>query len=136
MGTIRFAPGEADDFSSTGFVHDDPPGRLLRKIFGGPTELELFEVYKPPNVANPPHAHAEDEIIYVLEGSIWFGKNELGPGSAVFVPAWTLYSFRTGDDGARFTNFRARTSERAFITKEEFMAEREQHPGSHARSEE
>jgi hypothetical protein len=120
MGTIKFAPGEDIVLTESSVV----PGVKVRHVFGGPSELELFEVHRPPHTVSEAHAHDEDEIIYILEGSLVFGNRTFGPGTAVMVPAWTLYGFRVGEEGVRFANFRPRSTERALVTKDELMAER------------
>jgi uncharacterized cupin superfamily protein len=71
-----------------------------------------------------PHAHDEDEIIYVLEGSLEVGDRSYPAGSAIAVPAMTLYGFAAGPTGLRYLNFRARASARPYISKSEFLAER------------
>lgn len=55
-----------------------------------------------PNHREPPHSHPEDEIIYVLAGQVFFGREELGAGDAIHVPQGKIYSLRTGDEGAEF----------------------------------
>jgi quercetin dioxygenase-like cupin family protein len=87
---------------------------------GGPDAPELFEVRVPPGTRIDPHAHEDDEIVVVAEGSLVFGNRTYGPGSSVFVPGLTLYSFRAGPDGATFLNFRPRSAPGA-ITKSELV---------------
>ena len=94
---------------------------------GGPSELQLLEVRVPPDMEIEVHAHASDEIIYVLEGELQFGARTLGPGGSVYIPAWTLYGFRAGSAQLRFLNFRA-TADVSYITKEQFLAERPARP--------
>lgn len=111
-----------------------PPGRLRSKLSeeemehrhrmfhpGGPDALQLFEITVEPSRGADAHAHAEDEIIYVLDGDMHFGNRVVRAGGSVYIPAHTLYSFRAGPDGLRFLNFRARANY-AYITKEELMA--------------
>jgi quercetin dioxygenase-like cupin family protein len=126
MATIKFDLTEEAvwaKFASQG-GHVDPDEGEKRPIFGGPSELELFEIRLNPNHENESHAHVEDEILYVLEGSLIFGRRELRAGSAVLIPGSTLYSFKTGENGARFLNFRPRKAERVVIWKDELLAER------------
>lgn len=94
--------------------------RILHSAADG---LQLFEASIAPNEEISLHAHAEDEIIYVLEGEVLVGRKRLGPGASMFVAGNTLYGFRTGPEGARFLNFRGR-SNTSFITREEFTAAR------------
>lgn len=60
-----------------------------------------------PNKPTTAHYHTTDEIIYVLDGSMMFGKREVGVGEAVAIDANTTYKFATGDRGLSFLNFRA-----------------------------
>lgn len=84
---------------------------------GGP---QLFELRMPPGLEVQPHAHAEAEIIVVLEGELRFGNRKMPAGSAISVPAYTLYGFRTGPEGARFINFRGKI-DFSHILKDEFL---------------
>ena len=52
------------------------------------------------------HAHYEHEILVVTQGQLLFGSIVCDAGSAVSIPGMTLYSFKTGPDGAQFLNFR------------------------------
>ena len=88
-------------------------------------ELQLFEARIEPHAEISLHAHAEDEIIFVLEGELIIGRKRLGPGASVFVAGHTLYGFRTGATGARFLNFRGRGNT-SFITRAEFDAAKPQ----------
>ena len=111
-----------------------PPGPLREKIGegemsnrkrdfhpGGPEALQMFEVEMEPNGGPHPHAHAEDEIMFVLEGEMHFGRRVLTPGCSAYIPAYTLYSFRAGPQGLRFLNFRGR-KDSAYFTTEELRA--------------
>jgi quercetin dioxygenase-like cupin family protein len=75
---------------------------------GSDDELQLFEVRFPPETEITPHAHDEDEIIYVLDGELHLGARTLLPGMSVYIPGRTLYGFRAGSEGVRFLNFRPR----------------------------
>jgi quercetin dioxygenase-like cupin family protein len=110
-----------------------PQGRLRAKLSdeemehrhrmfhpGGPEALQLFEIAVDPGRGARAHAHAEDEIIYVLEGEAHFGNRVVKAGGSVYIPAHTLYSFRAGPKGLRFLNFRARANS-AYFTKEELQ---------------
>jgi quercetin dioxygenase-like cupin family protein len=55
-----------------------------------------------PNHHEPNHSHPEDEILYILSGTVFFGKRQLVAGDALHVPRDTIYSLRTGDTGAEF----------------------------------
>lgn len=94
---------------------------------GSDTDLQLFEVRVPPNQATSQHAHVEDEIMYVVGGEIHFGAQIVGPGSSVYVPGNTLYTFKSGPEGATFLNFRAR-HDASFISKSELANKRRARP--------
>jgi quercetin dioxygenase-like cupin family protein len=81
---------------------------------------QLFELKVPPNTELAPHAHGQDEIIYITEGEIHVGRRVLKAGSSVFVGKHTLYSLKAGPEGARFLNFRPRMDGQ-YITKAEFL---------------
>lgn len=66
----------------------------------GQANVQLTE-YRPGHF-EPPHSHPEDEIIHVLSGSIFFGRDELGAGDTLFVPKDKVYSLRTGESGVAF----------------------------------
>ena len=87
---------------------------------GGDNGLQLFEARIAANAEISLHAHAEDEIIYILEGELLIGRQRLGPGASVFVAGNTLYGFRSGTNGLRFLNFRGRGNT-SFITHQEFL---------------
>ena len=55
-----------------------------------------------PHHHEAPHSHPEDEILFVLSGAVFFGRDELGFGDAIFVPKDKVYSLRTGETGASF----------------------------------
>ncbi len=62
--------------------------------------------YSEGDKNTPVHSHSEDEIIYVIGGSIRLGNRLYGPGTALFVAANAKYGFNTGPDGLEFINFR------------------------------
>lgn len=90
---------------------------------GSEDELQLFEVRCDPNVTFNSHAHDEDEIMYVLGGEIILGRRRYPPGSAIYIPGKTLYSFRSGPQGLRFLNFRPR-QDVTYITRDELQEQR------------
>jgi redox-sensitive bicupin YhaK (pirin superfamily) len=116
--------GEARKGSTV--TEEEQDTQEMRMYFpGGPEDLQLFEVRVQPGGRTQAHAHTESEIIYVLEGDVEFGGRSFPAGSAINVPGETLYSFRAGPNGLRFLNFRGRR-DFTFISKDDFMAEREQ----------
>jgi len=76
---------------------------------------QLFSVAAPAstNGEGKPHSHSEDEIIYLLEGSISMGSYTLTPFTALFVPADVRYAL-AGTGGHRFLNFRRNVSEQIY----------------------
>jgi mannose-6-phosphate isomerase-like protein (cupin superfamily) len=90
---------------------------------GSESELALHEPWIPPDTEIAPHVHREDEIIYVVAGEMHLGARVLSPGASVYIPGNTLYGFRSGPDGLKFLNFRARRDP-SHISKAEFLAER------------
>lgn len=80
------------------------------RIFEPGTESspQLFESQVPPNTVAPIHSHEEDEIIYILDGEMLFGRESFSRGSTIFVAANARYGFRAGPEGVRFLNFRPR----------------------------
>ncbi len=95
----------------------------VRILHSAPEGLQLFEASIGPDEEISLHAHAEDEIIYILAGELLIGRKRLGAGASVFVAGNTLYGFRTGPAGVRFLNFRGRANT-SFITREEYLAAR------------
>ncbi len=60
--------------------------------------LFVFELRVPPGGGPPPHIHhAEDEIFYVLHGTITFftdgAETELAPGGLVHIPRGVVHTF-------------------------------------------
>jgi quercetin dioxygenase-like cupin family protein len=133
MGTIKFACPE--EVPAT--VAADAVGDVEREVLppdawssyvrmyhpGSETELQMVEVSVAPDTVSGQHAHAEAEIVYVLEGQMVFGSRVLNSGASAYIPGNTLYEFRTGPDGVRFLNFRA-AQDLTYISKEQFLAGR------------
>lgn len=87
---------------------------------GDESSLQLFEIAYEPGAAIEVHSHQEDEIIYVVAGSMKLGPKTVPPGTSVFVSADTLYSFEAGPEGLRMLNFRPRRDD-SFVTREEHL---------------
>jgi hypothetical protein len=62
--------------------------------------------YFDADVATVPHSHSEDEVIFVIGGSLRAGARVFGPGTAMAVAAHATYGFHSGPDGLSFINFR------------------------------
>jgi hypothetical protein len=73
-------------------------------------ELWLHESdFYVPDSHTPLHSHSEDEVIFILDGSMRLGARLFGPGCAVAIHAHTKYLFNVGPDGLSFVNFRGAT---------------------------
>jgi len=76
-------------------AHDPTPGVWLHE--------NAFEMADKETVL---HSHSEDEVIFVLKGSIRLGNRLYGPGTALAIAADTKYGFHSGPEGLGFVNFR------------------------------
>jgi quercetin dioxygenase-like cupin family protein len=90
---------------------------------GGPGKLQLFEIQLEPGLEVTTHAHADDEIVFVVDGELHFGRRVCGAGSSFFIPGGTLYGFRAGPEGCRYLNFRAQ-ADSTFFSKEDIVEAR------------
>ncbi|HUD30959.1 MAG TPA: cupin domain-containing protein [Novosphingobium sp.] len=70
--------------------------------------MQLMEMRLNPDTLIAPHSHDEDEIFFVVTGSLCWEDKVLAKGGSLYIPAGTDYSFRTGSDTAIVLNFRAR----------------------------
>jgi mannose-6-phosphate isomerase-like protein (cupin superfamily) len=99
----------------------DPPPRVFSLLaeseldssmtfheFGSDQEPQLAELEYLPGAEAVMHKHDDDEIIYVVRGTMRFGGQVLTAGSSVYIPGNTYYSFTAGAEGLRIVNFRAR----------------------------
>lgn len=77
---------------------------------------QLLEVISPPSedTKGKAHSHSEDEIIYLLEGTITMGAYKLEPFTALCVPGDARYALVGGPHGHRFLNFRRDVSEQIY----------------------
>lgn len=80
---------------------------------GGEDALEVTEIHYVPGAVIDPHSHSEDELIYVLEGSLCVNNRALGKGSSLFIAKETVYAFHAGDNGLKMLTFRPRADDRA-----------------------
>ena len=127
MGTIKFVRPEdtqwIDRSKDTDATRQIIPSTNKSKVHlpGSETEPHLFEPGFAPNTGAAPHAHGVDEVFHIIQGELRFGQQVFPVGSSIFIPAYTLYSFTAGDEGARFLNFRPRL-DRSSFTKEELVS--------------
>jgi quercetin dioxygenase-like cupin family protein len=77
------------------------PGLRFKVLMGqgGPVNMQRNEYFAGHHEA--PHSHPEDEILYILDGKMQFGRDALGPGDAIFVPKDKVYSLHS-DTGCTF----------------------------------
>lgn len=91
--------------------HIDPTeleGYLGFHETGDADVMQLMEMRLNPSTLIAPHSHGDDEIFYVVEGTLHWGEKTVAAGGSLYIPAGTVYSFRTGHAPARLLNFRAR----------------------------
>jgi len=130
MAAIRFFDPDATDFMQAVDVYPDAlkeqltPAEVsdtaVRLQQGLPGKLQLFEIRLEPGLEVSPHAHADDEIVYVVAGELHVGRRVCGAGSSFFIPGNTLYGFRAGPEGCRYLNFRAQ-ADSTYLTKQHFV---------------
>ena len=65
----------------------------------------LLRNIRPPDSRIPSHLHSEDELVYFLEGDAQIGRDTVGEGSVVAIPAQHRYGIRSVG-GCTFLNFR------------------------------
>lgn len=97
---------------------------------GSDGDLHLSELDYQPGAIFDLHAHDQDEIIYVLAGTMLLGNRTLRPGSSVYIAKDTLYGFAAGDDGLRILVFRS-DGRVKYCSKEDYLrlrAEGVRHP--------
>jgi len=64
------------------------------------------------------HSHTEDEIIFVVNGTMKVGRRNLPQGTALAIDADTVYTFTAGGDGLEFVNFRPFEPSYVMVTPE------------------
>lgn len=118
MAPVRIKDGGKPDWK---VVRDLTPPEMAQRLSereldaliffheeGTSDSLQMFEIRYPPDTVVATHAHYEDQIVYVVEGSMKVGARSLPPGSSLFVQGGTLYGFSAGPEGLRMLNFRRR----------------------------
>lgn len=68
---------------------------------------QLVELRFHPGEETALHCHDEDEIMYILKGSMIINNRTLGPGTTIYVAGGVFYGFTAGPEGLHFLNFRA-----------------------------
>lgn len=91
-----------------GMYLKDEPGRLS-KFYADSSQpasrLTLLYTAREDGYVSSSHSHSEDEIIYLLVGSIQVGRDTLGPGDCVGIAGDRRYGFRSSA-GFGFLNYR------------------------------
>jgi quercetin dioxygenase-like cupin family protein len=125
---VHVGPTLAGSSSSNGFgsanPHDvhvlsgdtlDPiaVGSILHHYYADSTcstcQIAFFRIDSSGDYTSPSHVHSEDEIIHVLSGSLQFGRQTVGPGMSIAIPAERRYGFRSTEPFS-FLNYRADAS--------------------------
>jgi hypothetical protein len=77
--------------------------------------IALFHVLRTEGgVRDRSHTHTQDELIYVVGGSVVVGGVAHGPGTGLAIPAHTRYSLTSGDQGFAILNYRRDVSVQAY----------------------
>jgi len=69
---------------------------------------QLVELRYQPDAEIRLHSHDEDEIVYVLDGTMRINNRTVGAGACLTIPGGVFYGFHAGPEGLRILNFRAR----------------------------
>ena len=72
--------------------------------------IALFLVSAAGAHHGPSHSHTQDEIIYLIDGSLRMGAHRFGPDTALCIPGGTRYALEGLAGGHRFLNFRTDVS--------------------------
>ena len=111
---------EVPDFWKAKQKQDDPGLRFKVLIPQGAASANMQRTQYYPGHHEAPHKHPEDEILYILVGKIQFGRDELGPGDAIFVPKDKVYSLRS-DQGCTFVRI-GLSSHQTSLSEEDLAA--------------
>ena len=77
--------------------------------------IALFHVLRTEGgVRDRSHTHTQDELIYVIDGSVVVGAVEHAAGTGLAIPAQTRYSLTSGDRGFAILNHRRDVSVQAY----------------------
>jgi quercetin dioxygenase-like cupin family protein len=91
--------------------YEAAPGRPHYHFYADSTcptcRATLLCIQRDPTYVSQAHQHTTDELIYLLRGSLLFGKaHEYGPGTCLAIPGNLYYNFHAGRDGFTFLNYR------------------------------
>jgi quercetin dioxygenase-like cupin family protein len=100
--------GERVETELSRVIQDDGGAWSAYKIRepGTETELQLVELRFHPGEVTELHCHDEDELIYILSGSMIVNNRTLGPGTTMYIGGNVFYGFTAGPEGLHFLNFR------------------------------
>ena len=81
--------------------------------------ISFFHVWRGEGgVRDRSHTHTQDELIYVVGGSVVVAGVEHGPGTCLAVPANVRYSLTSGPEGNAFLNYRRDVSVQGYAPGE------------------
>lgn len=84
------------------YAEEDHGLRFKRLLPGAPGMPNMQRTEYMPHHHEPPHRHPEDEVLFVLSGALFHGREKLTFGDAIYVAKDTTYSLRTEAEGASF----------------------------------
>lgn len=84
------------------YAEGDRGLRFKRLMASAPDMPNMQRTEYLPHHHEPPHSHPEDEVLFVLSGELFFGRDRLGFGDVIYVARDTTYSLRTEEAGASF----------------------------------
>jgi mannose-6-phosphate isomerase-like protein (cupin superfamily) len=77
--------------------------RVYASAVEGSRQLVVFEQVCAPGIGAPPHLHAVEEVLRVIEGNaevvVTDERASLGSGDAVTIPAGAVHGFTNSGDG-------------------------------------
>ena len=84
------------------YAGEDRGLRFKRLLNSAPGMPSMQRTEYMPHHHEPPHSHPEDEVLFILTGTLFHGRDKFGFGDALYVARDTTYSLRTEADGASF----------------------------------
>lgn len=85
-------------------------GGSFAKILVNVPGFSLAYAWHKSGYPLPLHSHDSDCCYLVIAGEMTVGKDTLGKGDGLIVPAGAAYTFTTGEEGVEFVEFRHATS--------------------------
>ncbi len=84
------------------YKDDDRGLRFKRLLQSAPAMPNMQRTEYMSQHHEPPHSHPEDEVLFILSGEMFHGRDRLVAGDAIYIARDTTYSLRTEDAGAEF----------------------------------